>query len=65
MGIGKGLISGGQKKTHRTLDAYKFKSINSIDIIFYTCAATSVLSNHVKFYHYNPTSSYDNVQEVP
>ena len=58
-------LSGGQKKTHRPLDACRFKSIYSIDIIFYTCIAQSVLSNNKKFRYSNPTSSEDNVQDIP
>ena len=59
------LISGGQKKTHRTLDACRFNSIYSVNVIFHTCIAQSVLSNWRKFRYSNPTSSYDNVQDVP
>ena len=58
-------LSGGQKKTHRTLDACRFKSIYSINIIFHTCIAQSVLSNWRKFRYSISTSSYDNVQDVP
>ena len=54
-----------RKKTHRTLDACRFKTINSINKIFCTCFAQSVLSNYKKFHNSNPTSSYDNVQDVP
>ena len=58
-------ISGGQKKTRRTLNACRFKSIYAIKMIFHTCIAQSVLSNYTKFRYSNPTSSYDNVQDVP
>ena len=58
-------ISGGRKKTRRTLNACKFNSINSIDVIFYTCIAQSILSNYRKFHYSNPTSSKDNVQDGP
>ena len=54
-----------RKKTHRTLDACSFEYIYSIDIIFHTCIAQSVLSNHRKFRFSNPTSFYDTVQDVP
>ena len=43
-------ISGGQKKTRRTLDAYRLKTINAINIIFHTCIAQSVPSNYVNFH---------------
>ena len=58
------IISGGQKKTHRTLDACRFKSIYSIDTIFHTCIAQSILSNYSEFRYSNPTSSEDNVQDI-
>ena len=58
-------ISDGQKKTHRTLDACRFQSIYSIDMIFHTCIAQSVLSKYRKFCYSNPTRFYDNVQDVP
>ena len=59
------VISGGQKKTHRTLDACRFQSIYSIDMIFHTCIAQSVLSKYRKLCYSNPTSFYDNAQDVP
>ena len=58
-------VSGGQKKTRRTLDAYRLKTINAINIIFHTCIAQSVPSNYVKFYYSKSTSFDDNVQDVP
>ena len=60
-------ISGGQKKTHRTLNACRFQSIYSINVIFHTCIAQtqSVLSKYRKFCYSNPTSFYDNAQDVP
>ena len=59
------VISGGQKKTHRTLDACRFQSIYSIDMIFHICIAQSVLSRYRKFCYSNLTSFYDNVQYIP
>ena len=57
-------ISGGQKKTRRTLDACRFESIYLIDTIFHTCIAQSIFSNYSKFRYSNPTSSEDNIQDV-
>ena len=58
-------ISGGQKKMHRTLNACRFKSIYSINMILHTCIAQSVLSYNRKFCYSNQISFYDNVQDVP
>ena len=58
-------ISRGQKKTHRTLDAFRFQSIYSIGMIFHICIAQSVLSRYRKFSYSNLTSFYDNVQYIP
>ena len=50
-------------KNHTVVD----KSIQtySINYIFDTCIAQSILSNYIKFRYSNPSSSYDNVQDVP
>ena len=53
----KVIISGGQKKTHQTLDACRFKSIYSIDVFLNTSIAQSVLSIYRKFRYSNQTSS--------
>ena len=55
------IVSGGQKKTHRTLDACRFQSIYSIDMIFHICIAQSVLSYYRKFCLSNPICFHDNV----
>ena len=57
-------ISGGQKKTHRTLDACRLNFFYSISTIFHTCIAQSILSNYSEFGYSNPTSSEDNVQDI-
>ena len=45
-------ISGGQKKTRRTLDDYRLKTISAINIIFHTCTLRFFLFQYITSYDF-------------